>query len=193
MRKKRKSQKVLETPKVGSSQECVSMTKCFEGACLTGLLQKLQREIELGKHLKGDLPEKIWIKKQFSIGVNEVTRVLERMPCIEVGNTAHGPFSICSGGKASSVQLQAVLLASDCNPRWLTKHLPSLASSRGVPLIFIKDKKGGSLRLGELVNLKTAISIGVKAKESGINKAIEEVLLDNGSVVGTGLPEISSI
>lgn len=55
-----------------------------------------------------------------------------------------------------------MLLASDCNPRWLTKHLPSLASSRRVPLIYVKDKKGGSLRLGEVVKLRTAIAIGVK-------------------------------
>lgn len=57
---------------------------------------------------------------------------------------------------------QAILIASDCNPRWLTKHLPSLALSRKVPLIFVKDKKSGSLRLGQLVKLKTAIAIGVK-------------------------------
>lgn len=58
--------------------------------------------------------------------------------------------------------LQAILLATDCNPRWLTKHLPNLAHSKEVPLIFVKDKKGASLRLGELLKLKTAIAIGVK-------------------------------
>lgn len=58
--------------------------------------------------------------------------------------------------------MQAVLLASDCNPKWLTKHLPGLASSRRVPLIFVRDMKSGSLRLGEVVKLKTAIAIGVK-------------------------------
>lgn len=60
------------------------------------------------------------------------------------------------------VVLQAILLATDCNPRWLTKHLPNLAHSKEVPLIFVKDKKGASLRLGELLKLKTAIAIGVK-------------------------------
>lgn len=60
------------------------------------------------------------------------------------------------------LRMQSVFVASDSNPRWLTKHLPSLASSRKVPLIFVKDKKGGSLRLGELVKLKTAIAIGIK-------------------------------
>lgn len=53
-------------------------------------------------------------------------------------------------------------MASDSNPRWLTKHLPSLASSRKVPIILVRDKKGGSLRLGELVQLKTAMAIGIK-------------------------------
>lgn len=59
---------------------------------------------------------------------------------------------------------QAVLVASDCNPRWLTKHLQSLAASRSVPVIFVKDNKEGSLRLGELVKLKTAIAIGIKVR-----------------------------
>lgn len=64
------------------------------------------------------------------------------------------------------------MVASDCNPRWLTKHLPSLAASRGVPLIFVKDKKGGSLRLGELVRLKTAIATGVKVRNSLVTEKI---------------------
>jgi hypothetical protein len=62
------------------------------------------------------------------------------------------------------MMMQAVLVASDCNPLWLTKHLQSLAASRGVPLIFVKDNKQGSLRLGELVKLKTAIAIGIKVR-----------------------------
>lgn len=57
------------------------------------------------------------------------------------------------------------MIAHDCNPKWLMKHLPSLASSRKVPVIFVKDGKKGSLRLGELVKLKTAIAIGVKVKD----------------------------
>ena len=58
--------------------------------------------------------------------------------------------------------LQAILLALDCSPRSLTKHIPSMASSRNVPVIFVKDNKRGSMRLGELVKLKTAMAIGVK-------------------------------
>ncbi|PON43238.1 Ribosomal protein [Parasponia andersonii] len=100
--------------------------------------------------------------QQFSIGVNEVTRVLERMtPTSKTG------------------KLQAVLLASDSNPRWLTKHLPSLALSRKVPLIFFKDNKQASLRLGQLVKLKTAIAIGVKAKGNSINQLFAKILAGN--------------
>ncbi|KAI3947484.1 hypothetical protein MKX01_028389 [Papaver californicum] len=91
--------------------------------------------------------------------------------------------------KGSSVQLQAVILAADCNPRWLTKHIPSLAYSRRVPIIFIRDKKGGSLRLGEIVKMKTAIAIGVKVNDSGINKLIEEILLVSGNVHTVGMSE----
>lgn len=137
---------------------------CYEGERLAGLLKSIEREIELAKLSNRALPEKIWFKQQFSIGVNDVTRVLERM----------GGFA--QHLKASPVQLQAILLAWDCNPRWLTKHLPTLASLRKVPVIFVKDKKGGSLRLGELVHLKTAIAIGIKARGNGINQAIEEIL-----------------
>uniref|UniRef100_A0A2P2JWI5 Uncharacterized protein LOC103327256 n=1 Tax=Rhizophora mucronata TaxID=61149 RepID=A0A2P2JWI5_RHIMU len=73
-----------------------------------------------------------------------------------------------------SFRLLAILVASDCNPKWLTKHLPSLASSRNVLLIYVKDNKGGSLRLGELVKLKTAMAVGVKAKENAVNQIFEE-------------------
>ncbi|KAK7364516.1 hypothetical protein VNO80_13241 [Phaseolus coccineus] len=61
-----------------------------------------------------------------------------------------------------------VLVASNCNPRWLMKHLLSLASTRSVPLIFVRDNKHGSLRLGELNQLKTAIAIGIKEAVLGV-------------------------
>lgn len=150
---------------------------CYEGERLARLLQLIQREIESARLLDGNsTPQKLWFKQRFSIGVNDVTRVLERMaPCAQVGSSPQ-PLSISANLKGPSVQLQAVLLASDCNPRWLTKHLPSLASSRRVPLIFVKDKKGGSLRLGELFRLKTAIAIGVKVKGNAINQLLEKIL-----------------
>ncbi|XP_075664039.1 uncharacterized protein LOC142633684 isoform X1 [Castanea sativa] len=151
---------------------------CYEGERLACLLKSMHREIESARLLdRNSLPEKIWLKQQFSIGVNDVTRVLERMaPSAQVGSSPQRPSSIRNNCKVPLVQLQAVLLASDCNPRWLTKHLPSLASSRRVPLIFVKDMKGGSLRLGELVKLKTAIAIGVKAKGNAINQIFEKIL-----------------
>ncbi|KAK6941161.1 Ribosomal protein L7Ae/L30e/S12e/Gadd45 [Dillenia turbinata] len=80
---------------------------------------------------------------------------------------------------------QAIILAADCNPKWLTKHIPSLASSRKVPVIFIKDKKACSLRLGELVHLKTAIAIGIKAKGNTINQLFEEIIHDSELKLGT--------
>lgn len=43
--------------------------------------------------------------------------------------------------------------------------MESLANSKKVPVVFVKDRKRGSLRLGELVKLKTAIAIGVKVGE----------------------------
>uniref|UniRef100_A0A5B7BWC6 Ribosomal protein eL8/eL30/eS12/Gadd45 domain-containing protein n=1 Tax=Davidia involucrata TaxID=16924 RepID=A0A5B7BWC6_DAVIN len=159
---------------------------CYEGESLARLLKSIQREIESARLLDRALPDKIWLKQQFSIGVNDVTRVLERMPPIAVMESSRQqPLINCSNCKASPVQLQAILLASDCNPRWLTKHLPRMASSRKVPLIFVKDNKGGSLRLGELVKLKTAITIGVKAKGNAINQLIEKILRGNEVHVGT--------
>ncbi|RDX88168.1 hypothetical protein CR513_30274 [Mucuna pruriens] len=151
---------------------------CYEGDRLTNLLQSIRREIQSARHLDGSsLPEKIWLKQQFSIGVNDVTRVLERMtPCTELERSTE---LFRSNHRASSVKLQAVLVASDCNPRWLTKHLLSLASSRSVPLIFVRDNKQGSLRLGELVQLKTAIAIGIKVKGSTINKIVQEIIQDD--------------
>ncbi|KAK3026940.1 hypothetical protein RJ639_040346, partial [Escallonia herrerae] len=139
---------------------------CYQGEGPVRLLKLLEREIETARIFNTNLPRKIWLKQHFSVGVNDVTRVLERMP--PVAAAATGSFSRLdvsnrdsTDNAGSTLQLQAILLASDCNPRWLTKHLPSLASSRKVPVIYVKDK-GGSLRLGELVKLKTAIAIGVK-------------------------------
>ncbi|XP_022993803.1 ribonuclease P protein subunit p38 [Cucurbita maxima] len=142
----------------------------YEGERLDELLQSIQREIKRARFLNADsLPEKIWLKKQFAIGVNEVTRVLERMTPSEDSARMNPNYKACT------VRLQAILLTADCNPRWLTNHVPSLAISRKVPLILVKDKEG-SLRLGELVNLKTAIAIGIKDNGSPVNQLIGEIL-----------------
>ncbi|KAJ7973151.1 Ribosomal L7Ae/L30e/S12e/Gadd45 family protein [Quillaja saponaria] len=167
---------------------------CYEGEGLANLLRLIRREIESARILDGNsLPEKIWFKQQFSIGVNDVTRVLERMdPFNKLGNSLQQPNVSSSRHRGPSVKLQAILVASDCNPRWLTKHLPSLASSRKVPLIFVKDNKKGSLRLGELFKLKTAIAIGVKAKGNAINKVFEEILQGSDTDISLGPDCLSS-
>ncbi|XP_057808011.1 uncharacterized protein LOC131022509 isoform X2 [Salvia miltiorrhiza] len=150
---------------------------CFEDETLARFLKSVKREIESARVLDETLPLKIWIKQQFAVGVNEVTRGLERMPPNR-------------GAESSLVELfgknvdgdgyfQVILVASDCNPRSLTKHLPALAASRNVPLISVRDRKEGSLRLGELIKVKTAIAIGVKAKGNAINQLIKEALTDN--------------
>ncbi|KHN29699.1 hypothetical protein D0Y65_008848 [Glycine soja] len=175
------SRNSAKTPKNDGNNSNSSLASlennCYEGERLTNLLQSIRRGIQSARHLDGSsLPEKIWLKQQFSIGVNDVTRVLERMkPCTELESSTE-LISLRSNHTASSVKLQAVLVASDCNPRWLTKHLLSLASSRNVPLVFVRDTKQGSLRLGELVQLKTAIAIGIKVKGSTINKIIQQVI-----------------
>jgi hypothetical protein len=43
-------------------------------------------------------------------------------------------------------------------------------------VLCLKDNKESSLRLGQVVNVRTALAIGVKARDSIINKAIDEVL-----------------
>ncbi|KAF4371725.1 hypothetical protein G4B88_030829 [Cannabis sativa] len=77
------------------------------------------------------------------------------------------------------IWFKALLVASDTNPRWLTKHLPSLALSRKVPLFILKDNKQASLRLGQLVHLKTAIVIGIKDKHNSINQLFAEILAND--------------
>ncbi|XP_031496987.1 uncharacterized protein LOC116262075 isoform X3 [Nymphaea colorata] len=146
-------------------------TCIIDGENLSSFLELLGREIELGKLSRGAAPEKIWMKQQFSIGVNDTTRVLERMPRAKDIPECSMPSE---SKNESSVQLQALLVASDCGSKWLIKHFPSLAYSRGVPLISIADNKAGSLRLGEVVKLKTAIAIG--ANGSGINKFVTNFL-----------------
>ncbi|KAE8801476.1 hypothetical protein D1007_22914 [Hordeum vulgare] len=169
------------------------------GDCLDDLLSKLIRSVEVAKASRGGLPEKIWMKalpsllnimkfielftadrQQFSVGVNDVTRVLERMPAAAAsrsGCSSKAPTSTVRR-RAPLVPLQAVIIAADCNPKWLTKHIPTLASTRQVPVLCLKDNKGSSLRLGQVANVRTALAIGIKARDSIINKAIDEILKD---------------
>ncbi|KAL3380566.1 hypothetical protein AABB24_000953 [Solanum stoloniferum] len=148
-------------------------TICYEGEVLDRLLTAIKREIATARKSDISLPEKFWLKQQFSVGVNEVTRVLERMPPIPANERSS--LSL----KMHSTRLQVILIASDCHPRLLTKHVECLASSKKVPVVFVKDKKRGSLRLGELVKLKTAIAIGVKDKGNKFNQFISTEILHN--------------
>lgn len=149
----------------------------FEGETLARFLKSLHREIQSARTLDETLPLKFWIKQQFAVGVNEVTRGLERTP---PNITPDKQFGMnVDDSEARHGYFQAILLASDCNPRSLTKHLTALAASRNVPLITVRDRKEGSLRLGELIKVKTAIAIGVKAKGNSINQLIEEALTDH--------------
>ncbi|XP_016509981.1 uncharacterized protein LOC107827376 [Nicotiana tabacum] len=147
--------------------------KCYEGEVLDRLLTSIKREIATARNSNASLPDKLWLKQQFSVGVNEITRVLERMPPIPAKERSS------LSAKVHSARIQVVLVASDCHPRLLTKHLESLAISKKVPIVFVKDKKRGSLRLGELVKLKTAIAIGVKDKGNQFSQFISNEMLHN--------------
>lgn len=176
----------------------------FKGGLLDELLEKVSRAIEAAEQVKGQVNDNIWMKQKFSVGVNDVTRTLERMPIAkairnitpdikhpklvpetfdhlttsEDGDAGPNKQS-CSSLKPTGKQvviLQAVLTAIDCHPRLLVSHLPGLASSRDVPLICIEDHGRGSLRLGQLLKLKRAGAIGVKVGQSTINKAIQDII-----------------
>nr|XP_043619420.1 uncharacterized protein LOC122591250 isoform X2 [Erigeron canadensis] len=165
MRINKNNKNSVVLPQKASSDYIPQQANLFEGESLLHLVNSIQREI----------------KQQFSIGVNDVTRVLERMPPL-IGSISSIPQNATysrRNSKSPPIQMQAIIIATDCNPRGLTKHLPSLASSREVPVIFVKDKKGGSFKLGEMVNLKTAMAIGVKARGNSINKLIGEIVGDN--------------
>ncbi|KAJ3678274.1 hypothetical protein LUZ60_002077 [Juncus effusus] len=167
-----------------SAVDCASNVRflsiCCEGDQLEALLIKLQRSLELAKASNGEISDKIWMKLQFAIGINDVTRVLERMTLPDSNsniksnsnsNLKHDKFN-----KGNYRPLQAVILATDCNPKWLTKHIPQIAASRNVVVISLKDEKASSFRLGQLVKVKTALAIGIKERGSIINKAVEEFL-----------------
>ncbi|XP_010520786.1 PREDICTED: ribonuclease P protein subunit p38 [Tarenaya hassleriana] len=148
----------------------------IEGERLANLLKLIQRGIETAR-LSDEklLPEKIWFKQQFAIGINEVTRVLERMtnpqsPPQHTDSKQQNP-------RGPPVRLQAVVIVADCKPRMLTKHIPNLAASRNVPVVYVRDNRRACLRLGELLKLKTALAIGIKVRGNAINQLLEGVLV----------------
>ncbi|EEC82517.1 hypothetical protein OsI_27015 [Oryza sativa Indica Group] len=197
-KKKNKSQLPIKAPLKDAEQGITS--DYIGGDALDDLLSKLIKSVEVAKASREGLPEKIWMKRQFAVGVNDVTRVLERMPAATAAtHSGHssteaitdkalcrappvllqsrkGHESIAPFKERVLYSLPVVLVAADCNPKWLTKHIPTLASTRQVPVLCLKDNKESSLRLGQVVNVRTALAIGVKARDSIINKAIDEVL-----------------
>ncbi|KAI5078733.1 hypothetical protein GOP47_0006404 [Adiantum capillus-veneris] len=136
-------------------------------------------------------------KGVFCIGVNDVTRTLERMPCVCNGfsSSLEGDKPVEDVEISTSVDtrkglrkitlLQVVIVAIDVHPRLLVSHFPELAASRKVPLITLSGGNGsGSLRLGELFHLRTAIAVGLKVGDSELNKAISCFLKDTCRVRG---------
>lgn len=75
---------------------------CYEGENLARLLKSIQREMASARLSDSALPEKVWIKQQFAIGVNEVTRVLERMAACSKSETL-------PQGNTSSFRLQPAM------------------------------------------------------------------------------------
>ncbi|CAH2072083.1 unnamed protein product, partial [Thlaspi arvense] len=159
----------INPQKIEADASSVKESDYYEGESLTHLLGLIQRGIETSKlsNVKS-LPEKMWLKQQIAIGINEVTRVLERMK----PNTVDHQQKL----RQPPVQLQVVIVVADCKPRMLTKHIPNLAASRNVPVLYIRDNKRASLRLGELVKLKTALAIGVKARANDLNLILSQIL-----------------
>ncbi|KFK30730.1 hypothetical protein AALP_AA6G019800 [Arabis alpina] len=158
--------------KIEGDSSSVKESDYYEGERLSHLLGLIQRGTETSKLLNvNSLPEKIWLKQQIAIGINEVTRVLERMK----------PNTCDQQQQSPSVQLQVVIVVADCKPRMLTKHISNLAASRNVPVLYIRDNRRASLRLGELVKLKTALAIGVKARGNNLNQLLEREIVQRDS------------
>lgn len=207
-RKKNKSRssKNSVNREIFKQQLCKGGIVYFKQKPLDELLEKLSRAIEAAEQLKGQVHDNIWMKQMFSVGINDVTRTLERLPIAktiqnnipdikhpelvpetfghfttsedeDVAPNKESFISLKKTGK-QVIHLQAVLAAIDCHPRVLVGHLPNLTSSRDVPLLCIEDHGSGSLRLGQLVKLKRAGAIGVKVGKSEINKAIQDIIDD---------------
>ncbi|KAJ6940717.1 hypothetical protein NC651_006753 [Populus alba x Populus x berolinensis] len=101
----------------GASEDSVTQEQeycacsCFEGERLARLLKLIHKEIESTKTLEGNsLPDKFRFKQQFTIGVNEVTRVLERIMLSATDNRSFPQNSPdgCNNHKVSYVNLQVL-------------------------------------------------------------------------------------
>lgn len=140
----------------------------------------------------------------FCIGINNVTRALEMMPIVQnkwrqkkppdLSAIISKPIQGGEGGNQACIRsanynktmsslnathLQAVIVASDVHPRLLVSHLPDLTASRNVPFLTISAGNGtGSVRLGRIFNLRTAIAVGLKNGDFAINRAMRSFLDD---------------
>jgi large subunit ribosomal protein L7Ae len=85
---------------------------------------------------------------KIKVGVNEVTKILER-------------------GKA-----KFVVMAEDVSPEELLLHIPSLSESKKVPFTYVKAKK----ELGEFAGLKVGTSCLVLLDEGQAKKEIEALV-----------------
>lgn len=135
------------------------------------------------------------LKANLCVGINNVTRTLERMPAKPAGAsegesqpkrsktvdntvTKLGTSAQQLHPKSSNVtRLQAVIVAADVQPKALVAHLGALCASRGVVILPVSGGDGsGSLKLGEVLGTRAAIAIGIKEGDTPINWAVESIM-----------------
>lgn len=184
------------------------MKRPWSGKQLESLLLALSSAIEivLEKQAEELSPKKVHeknkpcvakaLKSHLCIGINSVTRALERMPAKPMGGALLGEpepkrLKIVDNivteletlgqqqhsKRDNRTPLQAVLVAADVQPKSLVAHLGVLCASRGVVMLPISGGDGsGSLKLGEVFGTRTAIAIGIKEGDTPINWAVESIL-----------------
>ncbi|KAG0597957.1 hypothetical protein M758_12G033100 [Ceratodon purpureus] len=179
----------------------------WSGKQLESLLQALSRAIEIvlekrAEELdleKGKEGSKKCLAKELKanlcVGINNVSRALERMPAKSAITSLGEPQSKRSKTvdnivtelealgqqiqpkRAKATPLQAVIVAIDVQPKALVAHLGVLCASRGVLMLPIRGGDGsGSLKLGEVLGTRTAIAVGIKEGDTPINWAVESIM-----------------
>lgn len=178
----------------------------WSGKQLESLLLALSRAIEivLEKQAEESSPKQVKegskkclakeLKANLCVGINNVSRALERMPAKPAGSEGEPQSkrsksvdNIVTGletlgqqlrpKRANGTPLQAVIVAMDVQPKALVAHLGVLCASRGVLMLPISGGDGtGSLKLGEVLGTRTAIAIGIKEGDTPINWAVESIM-----------------
>ncbi|XP_024357829.1 uncharacterized protein [Physcomitrium patens] len=176
----------------------------WSGKHLELLLRELANAIEIvvenqaGEISRSEVKEgskKCLPKANLCVGINNVTRTLERMPAKPAGAsegesqpkrsktvdntvTKLGTSAQQLHPKSSNVtRLQAVIVAADVQPKALVAHLGALCASRGVVILPVSGGDGsGSLKLGEVLGTRAAIAIGIKEGDTPINWAVESIM-----------------